>query len=498
VPQEIELKLALPRSALAALRKHPLVAATERCGTAQTLVNTYYDTPDLRLRAAKIGVRTRRQGRRWLQTVKCAGEMSGGLASRPEWEQPYLGSFDFSAITAAPVRELLDRHHDALVPIFTTRFRRETRRYATGAQVEILLMIDSGEVEVEDRRSPICELELELVQGSEADLFDLARQLAADLPLLPEDVSKAERGYRLFLDKPARPQRAGASSIGAKDTPLTAFRRLAADCLRQWQANAMGAAESDDPEFVHQMRVALRRLRSLLRLMGPALPEAFSEAWSERLREETDRLGGPRDLDVLQESILQPVRQAAPQLGALEQLAGRVEAERTRQRRVLARWLAQAGRGLSILDFAAALHGLQGNALDAAADLPTFARLQLSQLTRRVAKRSKQAAALDPAALHSLRIALKRLRYATEFFLPLLPGKAGARFIKEVARAQDRLGYLNDVAVARSHLATLADADTSLREAVAFVSGWHGAQTVTVQREALAAVAALLARRKPW
>ena len=144
MPEEIELKLALPPSALAALRRHPVVAGAEKLGNAVTLDNTYYDTPKLQLKARKVAVRTRRQGRRWLQTVKCAGQSSAGLSQRPEWEQAYTGAFDFSAIDARATAKLLRRHADALIPLFTTRFRRETRRLCPRDGVSILLMIDSG------------------------------------------------------------------------------------------------------------------------------------------------------------------------------------------------------------------------------------------------------------------------------------------------------------------------------------------------------------------
>ena len=96
---EIELKLTLPQKSLAALRRHPLIADAPREGRSCTLENTYFDTPELELRERRMAVRTRKAGSRWLQTVKCAAETSGGLSSRPEWEQPYANAcFDFSAI----------------------------------------------------------------------------------------------------------------------------------------------------------------------------------------------------------------------------------------------------------------------------------------------------------------------------------------------------------------------------------------------------------------
>ena len=93
--QEVELKLTLPRKALPALRRHPLIAGAAKQGNAATLDNTYFDTPDLALKARKVAVRTRRSGRVQLQTVKCAAESAGGLTQRPEWEQAFSGSFDF-------------------------------------------------------------------------------------------------------------------------------------------------------------------------------------------------------------------------------------------------------------------------------------------------------------------------------------------------------------------------------------------------------------------
>src|SRR5690606_10911168 len=237
---EIELKLALPRRALPALRRHPLVTAAEKCGNALTLDNTYFDTPKLQLKARKVAVRTRRQGRQMLQTVKCAAVSSGGLSQRPEWETAWTGDFDFSPVDDPATARLLERHRDELVPVFTTRFRRETRRLVPQEGVSILLMIDTGAVHVRtpegvEREAEICELELELESGRAQDLLDLACTLAQDLPLMPADVSKAERGYRLFLDTPAGALRAEASTLEAGHNVVEAFRSLALSCVRQWQ-----------------------------------------------------------------------------------------------------------------------------------------------------------------------------------------------------------------------------------------------------------------------
>ncbi len=496
--QEIELKLSLPRKALPALRRHPLFAGAAKQGNAVTLENAYYDTPELELKARKIALRTRRQGRIRLQTVKCAAESVGGLTRRPEWEQRYDGAFDFSAVDAPKVRKLLQRHAGALVPVFSTRFRRETRLHAPSDGVRILMMLDTGEVRAGEKTAPICELELELAEGEPLDLLLLACQLAADLPLLPDDVSKAERGYRLHLGTPLEPLRAADSHIEPGQTTLEAFRSLAGDCLRQWQANAVGAAESEAPEFIHQLRVALRRLRSLLRVFAPALPSEFVADWNERLRENADDFGEARDLDVLYEEILAPVAAAdTHEDSAIARLVEKVDAARATARAEARLKLDPAAQGRLLIGFTAALHALPEHAGETEA-LPAFARHQLDRLRKRMRRRHEAAADLVPARLHALRIAGKRLRYAVEFFAPLMPAKSGARYLEGLTRVQNALGFVNDVDVARTRLLAWAGDDSELRAAAAFVLGWHGPRYARLARRALRELEPLLSGKTPW
>ncbi|THF62286.1 CYTH and CHAD domain-containing protein [Pseudothauera nasutitermitis] len=499
--EEIELKLSLPPRALAALRRHPLVAGAEKLGNAVTLDNTYHDTADLALKARKVAVRIRRRGRVLLQTVKCAAQSAGGLSSRPEWEQPYRDAFDFSQVDDPATAKLLARHAATLVPVFNTRFRRETRLHRAANGAEILLMIDRGEVIAGDRRAPICELELELQSGRATDLLELACELARGVPLMPNDMSKAERGYRLFLDQHARPARAEASTINARMDPVEAFRTLAFSALRQWQANTHGAAGHNDdaPEFIHQLRIATRRLRSLLRLFEPALPAGFTDTWGERLRETAERFGSARDLDVLNTELLDPlVPDWLTEGDALPRLLEVARAARAEARQAAVRGLDAAGQGRLMLEFTLALHCLPTNPLIDSADLVTFSRLRLSRLRKRARRRFEASDSLIPARLHALRIALKQLRYGVEFFAPLLPAKSTARYLDTLVRAQDTLGFLNDVDVARGRLDNWAEEDESLRPATAFVAGWHGPRYARLRRRTLQEVRPLLWGRAPW
>jgi adenylate cyclase len=497
--QEIELKLALPRKALPALRRHPIVQAAEKSSPTRMLDNTYYDTADLELRKRRIALRTRRQGRLLLQTVKCSAQSTGGLTSRPEWERPFAGSFDFGDVDATAVRKLLEASADELVPVFSTRFRRETREHRGEDDVRILMMIDTGEVVCGEHVAPICELELELVKGKPLDLLLLACQLAADLPLLPSDVSKAERGFRLHNGQQVQPLRAAASTITRDQSPVEAFIALASSCVQQWQANAVGAMENPNPEFIHQLRVSQRRLRSLLRLFAPALPETFVADWSGRLRDNANSFGDARDLDVLSDEILAPVAgTTAEEDAVLGRLQERVRIERDRARDAALARLDPAEQGRLIIGFMAALYAMPENTLHRSVDLRTFARLQLSRIRKRVKKRFEAARTLIPARLHALRIALKQLRYGIEFFTPLLHPREVVRCGKSLARAQNALGFINDLDVARHRLAAMAGDDVELTRAAAFSCGWHGPQYAKACRASIRELTPLLEEKTRW
>jgi adenylate cyclase len=201
---EIELKLSFPEEALPALLRHPLITSAPREGEPEVLDSTYFDTPDLILLVHKVALRLRQQGKETIQTVKSAAASVSGLTRRPEWEQIWSGAFDFSAITDPETAALLTQVQGELVPVFTTRFRRDIRRFHPGEGVSILAMIDTGTIASSEHNVPVRELELELVKGHTDDLLRLADELKKTLPLTPEDISKAQRGYQLILAERAQ------------------------------------------------------------------------------------------------------------------------------------------------------------------------------------------------------------------------------------------------------------------------------------------------------
>lgn len=496
---ETELKLTLPPDAHRHFARHALIAGARKLGSAR-LQNIYFDTPERALNRRGIALRFRKQGRRWLQTVKCAGEALGGLSRRPEWEQPCVGSgFDFSAIDDAQVRRFLDRSRirRALEPMFETSFTRQTWLWQPQPGSAVLIAFDRGTIAAAGRVEPISEIELELREGDPGVLLPLALQLAQDLPLKPEAASKAERGFRLWSGAPAAPMRAEPSPLDPNDGAATALRRIALSCQAQMQANEHGVLHSPDPEYIHQMRVGLRRLRSALRVFRPLLNEDRSESLIAGLRHLASVLGAARDWDVVLEEVLDPVLSGCAEHGALPRLREIASQRRDHARAEARALLGQPAYGRTLLELMAVLEGLAPGGADSP-QLAEFARERLRRLRRRILRDAEHGADMKIAALHALRVSIKRLRYALEFFAPLYPAKAVRRDLRLMARLQEDLGLLNDLANARTRFDQCAADDAALREAGALITGWHGPRQARLLARLPADLEAFAAARPAW
>lgn len=464
---ETELKLSLPASALTRLRQHPLLAGIRP--QRQRLENIYYDTEDLLLKASRLAVRHRRTAWGWLLTVKSAEPAAGGLARRSEWEAPSLpDAFDFSHVDSKPVHKQLDALKPRLLPAFTTDFLRTTWLISPQPGTSIEVALDRGRIRCGGREEAICELELELIEGPVSALFALAQALQADIPLRPECASKAERGYGLFLHQLPSPVRAAKTPVETVLSPDEAFASVALACIEQLQRNEAGARAGENPEFVHQARIAIRRLRSALRLWAPLLPSAFLEKYRPAWRELARQFGEARNLDVLATQTLPAMKECMSEHPALRRFSRLLDRQRTQAHRELRAALECPDFPRLVLGFTADLHALPQPLL--ADSLPIFARHRLKRLADRLSRQAV-AAGNDPQALHALRIAFKRLRYALEFMAPLYSSKALRPYLRPAAEIQELLGAMNDIVIAEAHIAdhpSLAS-DTLIR-------GWLGSQ----------------------
>ncbi len=199
---ETELKLSLPEQQVENLKHHPFWQeyAVKPPETIH-LGNTYFDTADLRLNQTKIALRIRELNGQFIQTLKTKGESIKGLTRRGEWEWP-LTSHELDGQVLLPVwpEALKDVTIGDLNPLFTTDFYRTRwllQWQAPYAKVEAAL--DRGSVRAGDHSSPICELELELIEGDESALTAIASELQHFFELIPSDQSKAEKGFKLIF-----------------------------------------------------------------------------------------------------------------------------------------------------------------------------------------------------------------------------------------------------------------------------------------------------------
>jgi len=193
---EIELKLALGGSGARRLAAHPRLAGLH--ARHETLTNTYYDTPAGDLERHRMALRLRRTPYHIIQTLKTAGEGSGGLSSRGEWEWPVSEhALDLAGLEALPPMQALGREVlFALEPRFATDFAR-TRWLVEEGEATIEVALDQGEIHAGQQRVAIDELELELKQGAPDTLWRFAEALAESVALRPANASKAGRGAAL-------------------------------------------------------------------------------------------------------------------------------------------------------------------------------------------------------------------------------------------------------------------------------------------------------------
>lgn len=472
---ETELKLELHPQDLPRLLAHPLL--TVGTPRRERLLNTYFDTSTLTLRGQRMAVRERRVGRRTLLTVKTAGTSVGGLSQRGEWEAATRpGTFDFAALVEdETLAQQLMCVAWQLVPVFRTDFVRRTWLLSHGA-AQIELALDQGFIGTGSRRQPILELELELRAGPVDALLDLAHTLALGpkgqasqgLRLLPANRSKAERGYALFMGERAQPQKAASLQLDPGMHPVQAFRAAALACLTHLQANEDGVCQRapdgspPDPEFVHQARVALRRLRTGLRLFRPHLPRRFARHWSGEWKHVAHQLGDARNWDVfatewlpglLSESALGPAIG-----GETDALLAWVDAQRRAAGERAAQALGSSAHALRLLAFTRAVLSLQPadpgpGAPWPDAGLARWAKRALRTSHSSMRDEAREARRLGPEGRHALRIALKKLRYSQEFLGSLLPTKRLARSAAALKEAQALLGGLNDLSTAQGLLA---------------------------------------------
>lgn len=511
---ETELKFQLPPARRAAVERALATRTAERV----RLRAQYFDTPDARLAGARLALRLRQEGERWVQTLKGQGD---GLLQRLEDEVPLertgagvpaldLGLHEGTAAGAALARALAGSAPPQM--LYGTDIQRLKRvLHSGGARIEVAL--DVGELQAGAARAPVCELEFELLSGPVHALLALAGRWAGRYGLVLDVTTKAERGQRLAAGRAEPPV------VRATDPRLPAALPLAAArpaMVRAALAHALPNAAAitngvHGADHVHQLRVALRRLRTVLRAFGP--PDA---ARDEALAKLFAALGGTRDADVLA-LTLAPAWAAAEAAGlpvpvplapaAADDAAAALRAPAAARLWLQLIGLAQAaGAQASDRRAASAATGDAGATEAAAADAQPWSGAAahcVARWRRQLRRGLRNWGTLDDPARHRLRKRLKRLRYLLDFSAGLWPAKAAARELAALRPLQEALGHWNDIVVARAHVAALMAqpkgtptaapevAPSGPAPALPFAAGW-------LAREAVAADAACADAAARW
>jgi triphosphatase len=293
----------------------------------------------------------------------------------------------------------------------------------------------------------LSELELELKDGENGVLCHAALDLLADMPLALETESKSARGGRLLGEAPVA-QKQLRLRLGPDLTGAAAFHNIIGHCLAHLRANIL-PARAGDVEGVHQIRVAVRRLRAALVLFRPHLNDAPLERFETGLRRLGRCFGQVRDWDVFTCETLAAVQREQPDAHWTAELRQAATAPRAEAHAAAAHALASPELASLLLGFSAwAEDGLQDvSALGSAAlakPLETIAPAMLDRLSGKAAKRGRHIRSASEDQLHRLRRSVKKLRYAAEFLESLYKRKQARKYLDACKALQESLGASND------------------------------------------------------
>ncbi|HLT98380.1 MAG TPA: CYTH and CHAD domain-containing protein [Burkholderiaceae bacterium] len=478
---ERELKFYVPPRRRSGLRQR-----LKKLGAAPISLHArYYDTANQALARAGIALRLRREGEVWIQTIKLPGPDE---LSRIEWNHPRPEAvLDLSVYEGTHINALLTELADRLVCRYITHVQRLKKEVPTPTGI-VELAYDEGAIMAGGLALPIHELELEGISGDTSDLFELSREWLTEFQLILELRSKAARGDALAqlasgsktglqaiaelpesAGKPdklpplseahqrriAAPVRNGQPVLAAEVSLGAAYLECANDCLNQVIRNStfLAAVDGMKPsadqriEYVHQVRVGMRRLRACWSLFGKAMypPKPLRDELSETFRV----FGQARDQDVIQSELLPRLVQAG--MPPDDSFSQALSERGTRARSELA---AQTPFQLLLLDLLEHLV-LFGDNL---AQNSRLGRPAAPILSKRLNKwlddiRQKAPSFLEAGwdERHLMRKRVKRLRYSMEFAQGTLEPACLTPLRAALVSAQKALGQLNDIYVAAEY-----------------------------------------------
>ena len=445
--QTLSLSLNVNPADMTTLLQHPLLSAAPK---RRRVHQAFFDTPERTLTGLGLSIEETRVLRKTTLTVRQRGD------DPHEWSAPTTaGTFDFATLIDTPeTAEQLSQYANILVPLFTLDLgQRVWTAQIRSAQVEVVLEdggLATGQ-DTEQRSTRICELQLRLVAGQPAALYGVARLLSRQVQLHPIRDSLMTRALAFCDGTMSRPVKAKRIKIDPKSTALNVFKQVAWHCIDQLQANEQGVFGPDNVEFIHQARVALRRLRTALRLFNTALPTGFSDKWSQAWRDVGEQLGNARNWDVFCNELLPAIVADLGEHPDVQQLTNFADQQRIAAHAQTQEWLRGRRYSLTLIAFCEALQALPERDT---VRIDDFASQSLKKRHKRFSRGARIAHRLSAEARHEVRIELKKLRYTLDFFESLYGQKQLQAFLQGLAKTQELLGHMNDLATGEILLAT--------------------------------------------
>jgi triphosphatase len=470
-PMEIELKLVLPgmeaeEALVACLRENDY--RVEELDPVRN-IDTYLDTFDWSLFKNKLSLRYRVANGSALYTLKSVGSIEEGIAKRMETEVKLDGPVDIpAAVSVKKIRKLVDGVIFPRKLIEHIRVITDRRLYRVvspeGAEIELAFDTSSFSLpglQKSRRAQKLNELEAEILKGPAAALEGMAVLLAEKFHFLPSGGSKLEAAIeRLKVILPSKKPPLKLR-VGLEDRLDLAVRKFLTHQHQRFLEHLPGVHRDIDTEFVHQARVATRRMRSALRLFHDAVPENTAGYLERELKWLGGMFGAVRDLDVFLLNLVrfkeQIERFPAKKKGSFDNWI-------EKHRRAPFKTLCQALESPRYKSFERRLTQFLERPLPLRPRSPlalkTVREVTPLLVTERFEAGIKQGqTVLENPKLkqfHRLRIQMKKLRYASEFMAPAYDDRLDP-FIERMVEIQDCLGEIQDTVFTRSFIDSLRD-----------------------------------------
>ncbi|UDM39295.1 CYTH and CHAD domain-containing protein [Acinetobacter haemolyticus] len=471
---EVELKFQIPASDQEKLYQLFL----NKNARLISLYAKYYDTPERHLAEKNISLRQRLEDDHWIQTLKAPSDHSlqrfelesdlGKLNAPPDLT---LKMYQSDPKAKQLLQNALGKQVKNLIVQYETVVQRLVHViHFNRSKIEVSL--DRGEIRHNDQSVSIYEIEFELKQGSIQDLIKFIHPWVQRYHLWLDVRSKAQRGDLLAqsLKNPAA-QFASPLKLNPQDSTDQALKQIINNTLQHLLPNASTIASGQyDSEHVHQTRVAIRRLRSALRVFEDWSKDVNPD-WQEQLTHLFRQLGSTRDRDALSEGLLPQLEQAgAPfvQLSNTPEQSGIPIDESLRSSDFVELIL----HLLRFVDQPCKEQKKSGLKKDIAK--------KLQKMHQQICKDADQFLQLDIPSRHRTRKRVKRLRYCVEFVASLYPVQDVKHYLKDLKPAQESLGQYNDLMVAE----TLFQNMVKRKQKSWFALGWIASEKKYVLQQA--------------